>query len=104
MTFAESQLLFKDPRAIETIQFRFTVTSVTSQACRDNSSNAHPQLLAHGAFFAGAREDAIAHLMVERLSGEEDLPANTLRVAGFTTGTTTTRSSTGAGRTSSCGP
>lgn len=90
VTFAESQLLFKNPSAIETIQFRFTVTSFTSQACPFNDNDAHPQLLAHGAFFAGAGEDAVAYLMVERLAGDSDpsLPANALRVAGFTTGTT----------------
>ena len=52
---AESQLLFANPEAIETIQFRFTVTSSSSKACPANVEAAHPQLLTPGGVLQGSR-------------------------------------------------
>jgi hypothetical protein len=92
VTFAESQLLFKDPQVINSIRFRFTVTSVSAGACPPDSPNteaAHPQLLVHGAFFnAGTtenpEEDVVAYLIVERRTDDPSLPPRSLRVGGFT--------------------
>ena len=91
VTFSESQLHFRNPHLITTIRFRFTVTSFSGGACAPPSANgaaAHPQLLAHGAFFnAGSglpEDDVIAYLMVERLTDDLSLPPTSLRVAGFT--------------------
>jgi hypothetical protein len=86
VTFAESPLLFKNPEAVGTIQFRFIVTSFSGQACSESHGNdeaAHPQLLAHGAFFSDGGVDVIAYLMVERRTDDPDLPRNMLRVGAF---------------------
>lgn len=89
VTFAESQVLFAEPEAIETIRALFVVKGASARACPANPEEAaHPQMLVHGAFFnAGATgnpdEDVIAYLMVERRTDDPSLPATSLRVGGF---------------------
>jgi hypothetical protein len=58
VTFGESQVLFTNPSPIDTIRFGFIVVSFSGRAClppppdtEGNTEAAHPQLLAHGAFF-----------------------------------------------------
>jgi hypothetical protein len=91
-TFAESGLRVKQsPETIDGIRFRFRVTSFSGGACSSNEFvAAHPQLLAHGAFFNSGdptdpNDDVIAYLMVERRTDDTDIAATALRVGGFMT-------------------
>jgi hypothetical protein len=86
-SFDQSQLLFRNPGAIETIRLRFMVNSFSSAPCPTNSDAAHPQLLVSGTFFNSGGGDPIddvkAYLMVERRTDDVSPPPTSLRVGGF---------------------
>jgi hypothetical protein len=86
-TVDTSQLLFRNPNAIDTIRVRLKVDSFSSAACPANNEAAHPQLVMSGAFFnagSGApQDDVFAFFIVERRTDDPSIPATSLRVGAF---------------------
>jgi uncharacterized membrane protein len=86
-SFAASQVNFRNPNSIDSIQFNLNVQNFTSLACPANPDAAHPQFIVSGTFFntgtADASGDVSAFFMVERRTDDTFDPPGVLRVGGF---------------------
>jgi len=86
-SFAASQVMFRNPTSIDSIQLNLNVGSFISSACPANSDAAHPQFIVSGTFFntgtGNASGDVSAFFMVERRTDDTFDPPGVLRVGGF---------------------
>jgi hypothetical protein len=86
-SFAASQVNFRNPNSIDSIQFNLNVGSFISSGCLANSDAAHPQFLVSGTFFNAGTGDATgdvsAFFTVERRTDDTFDPPGVLRVGGF---------------------
>jgi hypothetical protein len=86
-SFAASQVMFRTPNAIDSVQLHLNVRSFSSSACPTNSDAAHPQFLISGTFFntgtGDASGDMSGFLMVERRTDDTFDAPGLLRVGGF---------------------
>jgi len=87
ISFSASEVQFRNPNVINTIQAATTIDSFSSSACPANLEAAHPQFLVSGTFFnAGSgnpQDDVQAYVMIERRTDDPGLPSTTLRVGAF---------------------
>jgi len=86
-SFAASQVLFRNPNSIDSIQIGLKVKSFITSGCSANSDAAHPQFLVSGTFFntgtGDASGDVQGFLMVERRTDDTFDAPGLLRVGGF---------------------
>jgi len=86
-SFASSQVMFRNPNSINSIQLNLNVGSFITSGCPANSDAAHPQLLISGTFFntgtGDASGDVSGFLMVERRTDDTFDAPGLLRVGGF---------------------
>jgi hypothetical protein len=87
ISFAASQVMFRTPNAIDSIELHLKVRTFSSSACPTNSDAAHPQFLISGTFFntgtGDASGDVSGFLMVERRTDDTFDAPGVLRVGGF---------------------
>ena len=87
ISFAASQVNFRNPNSIDSIQVNLNIQSFTSTACPANSNAAFPQFLISGTFFntgtGNASGDVSGFLVVTRSTDDTFDPPGVLRVGGF---------------------
>src|SRR5215510_5798353 len=86
-SFANSQVNFRNPNSIDSIQLSLKVKRFISSGCPANSDAAHPQLIISGTFFntgtGDASGDVKGFFMVERRTDDTFDAPGLLRVGGF---------------------
>src|SRR5215472_171457 len=87
ISFAASQVNFRNPNSIDSIQVNLNIQSFTSTACPANSNAAFPQFLISGTLFntgtGDATGDVSGFLVVTRRTDDTFDPPGVLRVIGF---------------------
>jgi len=87
ISFAASQVNFRNPTSIDSIQVNLNIQSFTSTACPANLNAAFPQFLISGTFFntgtGNASGDVSGFLVVTRSTDDTFDPPGVLRVIGF---------------------
>src|SRR5262245_38994840 len=87
ISFANSQVNFRDPNSIDSIQIRFNVKSFISTGCPANPDAGGPQLALHGVFFNTGTGDASGDmhgvLFVERRSDDTFNAPGVLSIGAF---------------------
>jgi len=86
-SFAASQVMFRNPNSIGSIQLNLNVGSLTISACAANPAPAFPQFLVSGTFFNAGTGDATGDvsgfLFVTRSTDDTFDAPGLLRVGGF---------------------